>query len=284
MIIGQFWGTSAAEGTPAPFCRCEGCLHARKVGGKNIKTRSCFRLTDKIMIDLGADAVQQAIKYGDIADVEHVLVSHTHDDHLNPHMLMEAMWSKNYRKPLHYYFTDKAFDIVDHWRNNSWILKGKVRSFEEEGLVVFHQWEYGKRYELDGLFITPIRGAHFGNVGENTALFLIELPDGRTLFHGLDSGPYYPETLEALKGRHIDHYIVEAAAGLRIPNDKQHINFPMVRELADQLIAQGTLDETSTLYISHINHYTSHDASVEAIEKLNFPIKTIVAYDGLRIL
>jgi len=29
MLLGEFWGTSAAEGIPAPFCRCSTCLEAR---------------------------------------------------------------------------------------------------------------------------------------------------------------------------------------------------------------------------------------------------------------
>ena len=112
MYIGEFLGTGAAEGIPAPFCRCEVCNEARRLGGKNIRLRSSFRLSEKIMIDLGADAVVQAMRCGDLTDIEHVLVTHSHDDHLNPHMLMEAMWSKQFRKTLHYYFTEDAFEIV----------------------------------------------------------------------------------------------------------------------------------------------------------------------------
>ena len=62
MLIGQFWGTSAAEGCPAPFCRCDTCNYARIHGGKNIRLRSCFRLSDEIMLDLGADAVVQSMR------------------------------------------------------------------------------------------------------------------------------------------------------------------------------------------------------------------------------
>ena len=136
-MIGQFWGTSAAEGVPAPFCKCPVCEEAR-AHPEYRRLRTCMRLTEKIMLDLGADAVVQSIKYGDISELEHVLITHTHEDHLNPHMMMEAFWIEKRQKTLHYYFTDKAFDIVEHWRKNKWILKGAVPRFEQEGIVAFH--------------------------------------------------------------------------------------------------------------------------------------------------
>lgn len=36
----QYLGTAAAEGFPAIFCNCEYCQNARRLKGKNIRTRS----------------------------------------------------------------------------------------------------------------------------------------------------------------------------------------------------------------------------------------------------
>ena len=80
----RFWGTSAGEGVPTPFCKCRVCEYARAHGGKDLRSRSCFRLDEKIMIDAGADFVPQSIKYNeDTFDVEHILYTHTHSDHYN---------------------------------------------------------------------------------------------------------------------------------------------------------------------------------------------------------
>lgn len=282
-LIGQFWGTGAAEGIPAPFCNCPTCQEAR-AHPEFQRLRTCFRLTDKIMLDLGADAVSQSIKYGEISKVEHVLVTHTHDDHLNSHMMMEAFWSRQQRNTLHYYFTDAAYDIVSHWRGNDWILKGMVPKWEEQGIVAFHRLEYGRRYEIDGMGVTPFKGNHTGNVKENSALYLLELPDGRTLFYGLDSGPYFPETLQALRQYHIDIFVSECAFGtIRCPHT-QHMDIYGVRELVEQLVQQGTLDQNSRLYITHINHGTSHNQMLCAVKQLSFPIPTTVCHDGIKIL
>ena len=55
----KFLGTAAAEGIPALFCDCAVCQNARKVGGKEIKTRSQAIVDDKILIDFPADADSQ---------------------------------------------------------------------------------------------------------------------------------------------------------------------------------------------------------------------------------
>ena len=286
MLIGQFFGTSAAEGIPAPFCQCEVCQQAREKKGFYRRRRSCFRLSDKIMLDLGADAVSQCEEYGAITAVDHVLITHTHDDHLNPHMMMEAFWSRKDRGgPLHYYFTDRAFDMVQHWRENEWILKGRVPQWERDGVVAFHQLHYGQRTQVEDVFVTPFRGNHKGNVGENTALYLIELPDGRSLFYGLDSGSYLPETIEALKDYRIDLFISECTAGASaISYPGTHMGIRDVCDLTSTLYRQGTLHDGSTVWLTHINHRTGHDQMVEAAANLPFPVKTVVAFDGLRIL
>ena len=286
MLIGQFWGTSAAEGIPSPYCRCEVCQKARREKGKYQRKRSCFRLSDSIMIDLGADAVTQSMEYGDIVDVDHILMTHTHDDHLNPHMIMEVFWGQQYRKlPIHYYFTEEAFGIVEKWRSNDWILKGMVPTWEKQNLVQFHRLSYGQRYEIGGMYVTPFRGNHRGNMKETSAMYLVELPDGRNLFYGMDSGPYLAETIEALKEVYIHIYISEATGGIQeMGPGSTHMNLQNVYDLACTLYQQGTIDENSRLFLSHINHGTGHDQMVERVETLQFPVPTMVAWDGLRIL
>ena len=50
------------------------------------------------------------------------------------------------------------------------------------------------------------------------------------------------------------------------------------------LLNQGTLNSNSVIYLSHINHSSSHSQMLDAVEKIQFPLKTIVAYDGMKIL
>lgn len=284
MLIGQFLGTSAAEGVPAPFCSCKACEDARR-HPENQRMRTSFRIDEKMLIDLGADANVQAMRYGDFTKLEHVLITHTHDDHLNGHMMMQAFWGKNRGIPLHYYFTDEAYGIVEQWKNNSWILKGKVAQWEKEGVIVFHRLEYFCRYEINGIGVTPFEGNHKGNMGENSAMYLLELPDGRKLFYGLDSGRYPEKTLAKLKEHKIDIFVSEATMGTAGKHpDGQHQCLEDVKELTSCLMKQGTLNENSQLFLTHISHRTSHGDMIKAVNELDFPVKTTVCYDGIKVL
>jgi phosphoribosyl 1,2-cyclic phosphate phosphodiesterase len=191
----RFYGTSAAEGIPNPFCACAVCENARKVGGAEIRRRSFFRINEQTSIDLGADAFQQAIDYGDFTKLQHVIVTHTHEDHLN-YMMMNVrnMAIERTAQPLNYYFTDRAYDIADFYRRSRPVMKGLTRDLEERGVIAFNRLEFHKTVEIAGLKVTPLRGNHKGNMGEDCANYLIELADGRRMYYGVDTGWYLPET------------------------------------------------------------------------------------------
>ena len=51
--------------------------------GKNVKTRSCT-LIDQVMIDLSPDIFSQCINsHVDLSEVNHLVFTHSHSDHLN---------------------------------------------------------------------------------------------------------------------------------------------------------------------------------------------------------
>jgi phosphoribosyl 1,2-cyclic phosphate phosphodiesterase len=80
-----FLGTAAAEGYPALWCRCERCVVARERGGENLRLRSSVLINDDLLIDPGPDLVGSTIRLGvDVADVQAILITHLHDDHLDP--------------------------------------------------------------------------------------------------------------------------------------------------------------------------------------------------------
>ncbi|MGI5958153.1 MAG: MBL fold metallo-hydrolase [Massiliimalia sp.] len=282
-----FYGTGAAEGIPSPFCSCPVCEHARKVGGKEIRRRTMFRISETACIDLGADAFAQSLEYGDFIHLHHVLVTHTHEDHLDQMMMnVRNMATCREQEPLHYYFTDKAYDIVTFYKESEPIIKGMTTQLEQKGIVAFHRLEYGKTYEIDGMKVTPLRGNHFGNMGENAANYLVELPSGVKFYYGLDTGWYLPETLEALKGQKLDFLISECTFGLtpREPHPGGHLDAASCRELFPILLEQGTLTDQSRIYLAHINHYTSnHQELCEFFENWKFTCPITVCWDGFEI-
>jgi phosphoribosyl 1,2-cyclic phosphate phosphodiesterase len=283
-----FYGTGAAEGIPNPFCSCQVCENARTMGGREIRRRSMFRIDDKVCIDMGPDSLQQAIDYGDFTKLQHVLVTHTHEDHL-AYMMMNVrnMAIKRSSEPLHYYFTDKAFDIVEFYCNNSSIIKGLAGDLEKRGIIAFHKLEFNKTFTISGMDVMPLPGNHHGNMSENSANYLITLQDGRKLYYGLDTGWYLEETFQVLKNTPLDILISECTFGLTPNRNKYpggHLDAFSCMELFNKLLEQGTIAPNTKIYLTHINHYTStYSDLLKYFTDQDFPCEITVTYDGMKI-
>ncbi len=281
----RFYGTSAAEGIPDPFCACSVCRNARAVGGKEIRRRTMLRVDEQTSIDLGADALQQAIEYGDMVSLRHVLVTHTHEDHLN--LMMPNIRDYAYERregPLHFYLTDKAYGIADYWKESEVILKGRMRLLEETGVIAFHRLCFGEEAKVGGLTVLPLRGNHWGSMGENSANYLVRLPDGRRFYYGLDTGWYLEETIEALRGAKLDWFVSECTFGLvtgRGEHPDSHLDAFSLERLIWLLYEQETLRPDTQIVLTHISHRTSHASLVEHFMRVSLPCPLTVAWDGM---
>ena len=116
----KFLGTGAAEGIPNPFCNCRVCQNAREKKGNEIRTRSSFMLNDKVIIDMGADYFAQSVMCGvSFANIEHILFTHTHDDHFNYTFFWERFVSENAALlRMKVYMTDEAMGIIEDFYMN----------------------------------------------------------------------------------------------------------------------------------------------------------------------
>lgn len=283
-----FYGTSAAEGIPDPFCSCPVCMNARRVRGKEIRRRSMLRLNEETCIDLSADSFCQAIDYGDFINLRNVLVTHTHEDHFAQMMLnVRNMAIDRSREPLHIYLTDVAYDIVDFMISSRPIMKGMTGEFLENGVVAFHRLEFGRTESIAGMEVTPLKGNHKGNMDECCANYLIRMADGKMLYYGLDTGYYLEETFSVLNGVRLDYLISECTFGLaegRGDTPGGHLDAFSCMKLFWQLYHQKTLSGGSRIYLTHINHYRgTHAELCEYFEQQRFPCRIEVAYDGMEI-
>lgn len=74
-------GSGGASPTPRPFCQCEICQKARKLGGKYKRNScSCFINDIKTVIDCGED-IADSLNLRDIKEVENLFITHWHPDH-----------------------------------------------------------------------------------------------------------------------------------------------------------------------------------------------------------
>ncbi len=78
----RFLGTSAARPIPRWGCTCPQCAAAR-TDPRARRTRSAILVNGTLLVDAGPDIYAQlyAISYGDLAHIDHIIITHPHADH-----------------------------------------------------------------------------------------------------------------------------------------------------------------------------------------------------------
>ena len=276
----RFWGTSAGEGSPSPFCRCRVCEYARKNGGKDIRTRTAFRIDEDVMIDVGADYLTQSIKYNeDLFDVKHVLYSHTHNDHFN-NTILRMRYVALDRKPegkINLYFSPEGVDGAKSFYTGN-------EAFLTDDFVEFHKLDFYKTYTVGKYKVTPLKGHHHTDFEENAANYIIEFPSGKIMYYALDSGEYFEETFEYLKNVKIDLLIGECTFPIEDNSCKVHMNLVDEEVCLNRLFEQGSINKDTVIYLTHICPMEKTHKEIEKYwNELDTPYKVNIAYDGLSI-
>lgn len=284
----RFWGTSAGEATPTPFCECRICQNAREKGGRELRLRSSFRIDEKTIIDVGADFAAEAQNMGEsLYDIENILYTHTHEDHFNYMVLWtRSVARKKPDKPMNVYFSEDAYSVIEKFIMTSPVTEGR-ESYTGPDNVNFVKLEFGNEYEIGNLKVTPLRGNHRTVFEKNSANYLITLPNGKTMYYALDSGYYLEETFEALKDRKIDLLISECTMPILEDDGKNcpwHMTLHTALRTFERLYEQGTISDTTEVWFTHIAPIGStHAELVDYISGLTLPYKLNVAYDGLSL-
>ena len=284
----RFVGTGAAEGIPSPFCRCPICENARKVGGRELKTRTTFRVTEDVQIDYNADAFIQSALYGnDLFTLKHLLITHTHWDHFAVGELM--LREMAYVPPEHelkVYLAEDAYDVIGAFdgaiRRNDERISSMLRD-----IVSFERISFYEGFQAGDVYATALKGAHHGLVEKNSALYHMVLPSGRSMLYALDTGYLPEETFEWLKGKKLDILVMEATFGDadRGLRPYGHLDIKSADQVMERLYAEGAIDDGTKVYLTHMNHkhHMTHRMMEEYYQEHRHPYEVQVAYDGLVI-
>lgn len=261
-----YQGTAAAEGVPAIFCNCDHCRYARAAGGKEIRMRSGAMVDGKLKLDFGPDAYAQALRFGqNYAEVEHVLITHTHSDHLTPHDLACIHPPYSHRdKPLKVYGNSRVGE--------------KLAPFLKEGVLEFIQVKPFETYQLGGYQVTPLHAVHAPLSGEEVLFYLIE-KDGRRLLYAHDTDVFTDEDMAFLKGKRMDLISMDCTNGVLEMDYIGHMSITDNLKLREALIANGTADEKTVFVANHFSH--NGLVSYEEMEKRLPGFR--VSYDGLTL-
>ena len=287
-----FLGTGAAEGIPTPFCRCRVCENARKKGGKEVRIRSSFRVSRELLIDLGPDLFSGCVKTGtDLYDLKYVLITHTHEDHLDiGNLFLKPMIHRGNGEKLHIYLNGEAFrfwsaleDRMEYEKREAFFKESLKENF------VLHRLEFYHKYRIGEFEVIPVKGEHPAHFEKNAAGYLIRQKDGTEFLYALDTGYYSEETLNFLSSHRLDLLILECTFGSAMRGDKpySHLDLHSCIKLCDRLYEQGTLTEGARVYLTHINQeqeYTHEElAQLCRRERQEKPYQMYAAYDGLKL-
>jgi len=260
-----FLGTAAAEGVPGLFCGCEVCQIARQRGGKDLRTRSSIFIDGVLKIDLPPDTLHHVLTYGlDLSGLQHLLITHTHEDHLAVHELAYLTPGFAYRQqPLTAYGSEDFVRLLAGMSDNlrQWLNLQSLQPFTP--------------YEIDRYTVIPVLAHH----REDEQCLNYVVSDGKvTLLYMCDTGWYREATWRYLAGVRLDAVIAECTkAFVDAPYDT-HLGLTEVLELKERFRTMGITHSATRWAITHFSH--NGRPLHQDLEAFCMPHGIEVAYDG----
>lgn len=265
-------GSGASEGMPSMFCVCDFCQKVRVSDKKNERTRSSYMIGSKILIDWGPDALSQMRKNQVNAfDIQHVFITHSHEDHLFP---MD--------------FWIRGVSLLP--ANNLMYLYGNREVIELVGKMIGNQWEkfkikpvtveLNKSYKLvdTDIEVTALAAKH--TYPEQAMMYLFRSPKWSLLVTG-DTEVFPDSSFESLKDANLTGIVIDSTWGLE-DRLESHLGIPNILRIKSRLQSINGLSINAPIILSHLapgKGAKLHDDLSDIVKKDNL----IVAFDGMKI-
>lgn len=270
----KYLGTAAAEGIPAIFCDCENCKKSRRLGGRNIRTRSQALIDDELLIDFPCDTYYHTLFNNiDLMKVKHCLITHIHIDHLYP---------------LEFLFLKSGFSHPDkNWSLNIYGSVDVEKVVEEyisssNGFLKYKKVNTYQPFRIDNYSITALKAWH-GT--DNPYIYLIS-DGGKTILYAHDTDVLPEQTWGYLRDTniHLDFVSMDCTQA----DDKNlewhgHMCLERNIECKRRMEEYGLIDDNTTLVLNHFSHNGSicvYDEFYPLAKEYGFE----VSYDGMEIV
>ena len=267
-----YFGTAAAEGVPAVFCNCEICREARRLGGKNIRTRSQALVNDDLLIDLPADTYFHFLRNGIEGDlIKNLLVTHSHGDHLYAGDLEMR------HSPFAHQMREKTLGV--------YCGAGAIRKIEQipsTKNISLHRIAPYTPTEVGAYTVTALPARHMDDPAEEPYIYVIQAEDA-TLLYAHDTGYFFEEVLNYIEkeGLYFDCISFDCTnVGLPSSDKGGHMGIENILRLNDRLCAIGAASEKTVKVINHFSH--NGNPLQHILEEKVRPYGWLVAYDGMQ--
>lgn len=268
-----YYGTAAGEAWPGVFCQCHVCQEARRLGGKNIRTRSQALIDGALLLDLPPDNYLHSLYYGlDLSRVRTLLITHSHSDHFYPEDLefLQAAYSNTYK------------DILQVYGNDA-VERGVLRACGslggEKNHYMFHLAQANQPFTAGGYTVTPLRATH-ARV-ENCLIYHIA-KDGKSVLYAHDTGALTEENLDTLSKCPGKLSLVSLDCTSQQHRDgAYHMGLMDAAEQKDILLARGLADEDTVWVVNHFSHNGGWLHEEMAAQAARFGM--ITSYDGMTV-
>ena len=264
-----YLGTAAAEGFPALFCRCEYCVEARRLGGKNIRTRSQSLINGDLLIDFPQDTYMHFLNNGIEGDkIKYLIVTHGHRDHFYFDDLdcRHGAFAHNMSVP--------TLKVI----GSATTFKGIAKMPPNVELEVISAFE---TIELDGYKITALPARHMP--GGEALNYIIESEDA-TLLYAHDTGYPYEDTFRFIEEKKIRFDMVSldcTNVDIPISDEGSHMGFDNISRVLTRLREMGCTDDKTVCCVNHFSHNGNPIHS--HLEERAKTVGCSVSYDGFSV-
>lgn len=267
-----YYGTAAGEGWPDVFCHCELCQSARRLGGKNIRTRSQALINDDLLLDIPPDTNLHSLFYGlDLSKVRYLLITHSHNDHCLA-AEMELL-----REP--YSHTCKGMDVWGNDKVREKIIRFTGNDGGEKERFCYHQAEPNAVYSAGSYTVTALRANHDR---QELCLFYHIAQGAKSVLYAHDTGSLTEENIEVLKRKPGKLSLVSLDCTMQSVRDGYyHMGLEDAAEQKERLLSLNLADEHTLWVVNHFSHNGGwlHDELCRHAQKYGF----LAAYDGMSV-
>ncbi len=240
-------GTGSADGWPNPWCSCMTCAWARS--NNELREPTALLIDQRLLIDFGPTVGGAAERAGvSLIDVDTVLITHAHFDHLAPQHLLTRSWIKA-DKPLRIIGPVSVMNAIEHW-------------IGPNDPVTLHPIAAGQIIELDGQLtgttVRALASSHFDGadaLGADAVLFDVTTADGKRLLYATDTGPLPQVCVEAVRNAEFDVAFIEETFGHHTNHMTGHLDLATFPEELERLRLVNAITSNTHVIAVHLSHH-----------------------------